>query len=254
MENPILYCNCGVEEYQKYWAEADIYWCFKCNLPCEVTHKLKKSKSKKYKDPTTLVMPVGVLTEESYRRYTPWPQIPFTAAELNGWFFSCIGTGLYLVMPCLGHFGRTNSFYSARKVFGNGPKYLTPKGFKKKCSMAMRHGRPGPSPYLLITEGIADAVYVSPIAHACSILGTSITDEMINDIQFFYRCFSDIQYIILAFDSDAMGRLASLTACTMITLKGSKWPVKILDLPDPDKDPLDYPLDKLENMLQELKD
>ncbi len=171
------------------------------------------------------------LTEETWKRYRPkgWSRIPFKIAKKYGWYISVTTTGEYLVMPILR--ASRPVFESARRLTGDGSKYIYPKGVDKHVWLSGKIGN-----VALIAEGVADAAYLSQLGSSIALLGSFVGPEVVTLTK------KKGVSTLLLFDGDIKGREATIKALTLLP-----W-AKPVFLPE-DKDPTDLSLNALRKLI-----
>ncbi len=93
---------------------------------------------------------------------------------------------------------------------------------------------------ILVCEGVADAVYCSPLGTSIALLGSyyngSLDDKLAG------------RHIALCMDCDSAGILAAMRIAGYLRDKGMAKSTKIVMLPNK-KDPTDIPIDKLKQLV-----
>ncbi len=153
----------------------DAFVCLDCG-------KIIKPKEKVY-ETEPLIMPPFIyrITEQYWKDRNPWPNITREMALKYGWYGSLIYGREYLVMPIYNLAASSEPvFYSARCLTecNKALKYSTPLNRKRVTwkswaftdldqeAMLMYDD------YILVGEGVADAVWLSQIAPSVGLLGS----------------------------------------------------------------------------------
>ncbi len=180
------------------------------------------------------------LTEITWERDRPesWMRIPFIVAHKNGWYISVTAHGDYLVMPIFRNGKQV--FYSARRLRGEGSKYIYPKGVDKRVWISHNMERGIDIRRVFLVEGAADAAYLtflfSKWAGAIGLLGSYLSPEVFT--------LTEGMIIYTMFDGDVKGREA-----TMGVQKKMPWSIPIF-LPR-DADPTDLTKRELHSIMKQ---
>jgi DNA primase len=124
-----------------------------------------------------LVMPPRIyeLSDKLWNRINPWGGIPLQLAKKYGWYVTQDNFGIRLVMPI---FRKGEPvFYASRDLTGNAYlKYTYPKGVEKQVWIS-KDKLVSP---VVLTEGIADAVYASQVfPSVVALLGNYLMESVI---------------------------------------------------------------------------
>jgi hypothetical protein len=204
-------------------------WCLGCKTVVEV---------KEEKTTNELVMPPRIfeITEALWKIISPWPLLPFPLVECNGWYISMINGLQYLIMPIRKANGDdTCIFFSARKLSKeDGQKYLYPTGVAKSYFVSMQKPE---KDVIVICEGVADAVYCSPIGTSVALLGVYYNGSL--------GYLFDNRDVAFCLDGDSAGLLAAMRIMGEIKNAKSK---KLVLLPE-GADPTDIPIEELKKLI-----
>ena len=119
------------------------------------------------------------------------------------------------------------------------PKYLNPSG--PKVEAAVFTSGP-PTGITVVVEDILSAIKVGRVAHATSILGTTMTDQRA------WKIARDNHTAIIWMDNDAAGRRGKLRAMNQLSMQG----VRVYEVRTED-DPKTYNLDEIKEHLRSMK-
>jgi len=198
-------------------------------LNCKKVVEVKEEEST-----TPFIMPHRIyeITEESWKKASPWPLLPYILVTEYSLYISIINGLDYLIMPILKN--GVYSYYSARNISGKaGLKYSYPTGVKK---LYWKSSDELTSP-IIICEGVADALYCSLISSSVAVLGSYYNGSLDDDFRG--------KDIILCMDGDSAGVLAAFGI--MQQLKGVK-SKRIVMLPK-NCDPTDLPIGELTKLI-----
>lgn len=118
------------------------------------------------------------------------------------------------------------------------PKYLNPEGPSVRGAV-FRATAPIFSGVTVVVEDILSAIKIGRVAHACSILGTKMTDARANYIAARYHT------AIVWLDSDKAGRVGAAKAMRKLEMQG----MRVRQVVTP-KDPKTYTLDVIRSTLE----
>ena len=182
------------------------------------------------------VMPPRIfeITEKLWKQIRPWKLIPYELIKKYGWYISMINGAEYLIMPIL---KMGNPIYFSARLLSQGTysKYLYPNGVKKSYWVSSEEN--SWEPIIIITEGVADAVYCSPLGTSIALLGSYYNNSLDSLLAG--------HHIAICMDCDAPGILAAMRIMGQLKDVASK---KIVMLPNL-CDPTDLELDKLKQMI-----
>ncbi len=186
--------------------------------------------------PKELVMPPRIyeITEKLWKDLSPWRLLGFDLALKNDWYISMLFSTEYLIMPIKGMNGDV-IYYSARRLTGTATsKYLYPEGVRKSYYVSNQTLE---SP-IIITEGVADAVYASQVGTSIALLGAhydgSLNDRLVG------------KHVAICMDGDPIGLLSAMRISTQLKACAS---VKVVVLPAK-KDPTDLPVEDLAKLIR----
>ncbi len=133
--------------------------------------------------------------------------------------------------------------YICRMPEGVHPKYRLPEGFQKKSVLFGMHKllsvKKGRNVNVILVEGPLDAIWLQEAGFpAVAILGSRLSIEQVTILHDL-----DFRSIILCFDNDAPGRVATAVAVGLIG-SAALWPWS-MSLPGKYKDIQEVPIDKI---------
>jgi len=208
-------CTCGTDAYWGKWK------CFKCGASVGVG-KMVEKEYKKVTLPTRVrtVAPVDI---------AHWKHLSIGVSDVCGFYIGRILGSEFIVMPV--YRGTQAVFYSARRITGEGKKYLTSPGAKKEywVSNPTLTGR-----FVLIAEGIADAAHLSELASSVALMGMNYDGSLDTILAG--------KHIIVVLDGDEAGRFGSFQIAK--ALKNRQVNIVMLT-----GDPTDYSINELRKMI-----
>lgn len=230
-------CECGTNAYHSWYEKKQKTFCFKCNhyVDSEIlgVHEEECLPNEPVRMPDILGLP-----DQSD---IPWKNISPEMARHYGWYVSILKEGgKFLVLPVYRN-GKM-VFWTARNLDKTGePKYLGAHGSRKAYWLSDEQY---PTGDLFIAESIADACYLSLLGQSVGLLGTSYNGSLNNWMK-------SATKIIICFDGDIAGRVASLTTAKYLRDNSICKRVYILPIPI-GKDPNDLEIGELKELVQEL--
>jgi hypothetical protein len=233
-------CICNSDAYHSWYAKVQKTYCFRCGAYVDSEILAGHEEECLPNMPLTIPDVLGSPSQYDLDKLE-WHNLPISLAIENNWYISTIKGTDYLVLPV--YRNSKMVFWTARNLDKKGePKYLSAHGSRKHYWLSDEQY---PTGDLFIAESIADACYLSQLGQSVGLLGTSYNGSLDNWMKSASR-------IIIAFDGDVVGRIASLTLAKYLCENKICKRVSILAV-ETGKDPVDINLDTLTILIQGLK-
>ena len=228
-------CNCNSDAYWSWYAKVQKTYCFRCSAYVDSEVLGEHEEACIPNEPVKIPDVIGLPSQADI----PWSNITLALAREFGWYVSKFKEGKFLVLPVYRN-GKM-VFYTARNLESNNPKYLSAHGSQKQYFLSSENY---PTDTLFIAESIADACYLSLLGQSVGLLGTSYNGSLNNWMK-------SATKIIICFDGDIAGRVASLTTAKYLRDNSICKRVYILPIPI-GKDPNDLEIGELKELVKEL--
>lgn len=208
--------------------------CWTCGAIISVNEKKQKKE---------IVLPPRIydITPPLWEQIRPWPLMPFSVVKKYDWYISMLFGADYLVMPVVRD-GKP-MFYSARRLpsyvyglTGNARKYLCPKDVGKVYWQSKRKL----TEPILISEGIADAAYLSQLSSSVALLGPYYDGSLNKQL--------DGKLCLIVMDGDEPGVEAAFSIDQSLRREGHV-KLNVVMLPT-GKDPTDLVLNSLRRIIK----